>query len=83
MDDTDFIRASFNPSLRPALLAALQADPILANFARKRVAHLKEQHDRGQMFDRDHVSRSTYEMLIRMLAQVDAAKQQPSDVSVV
>lgn len=80
MDETDFARAAYEPSHRPDLLRALQADPTLRALARKRVATLAEQHQRGQMFDRCHISKTTHETLTRMLAQCDAAG--PSEITV-
>lgn len=80
MDVTDFARAAFEPSHRPALLRAMQADPVLRDKARKLVAKLSEDHQRGQMFDRCHISKTTHETLTRMLAQCDAAG--PSEISV-
>lgn len=82
MDESDITKAVFEPSLRPSLRAALMADPVLLGKARDRHANLAKMHQIGQVFDRDHISKMTYEMLGRMLAQVDAAKQEPPEVTV-
>jgi hypothetical protein len=75
MDQTDFVRAAYNPGLRSELFQALTGDSVLLARAKAEVQKLAEQHQRGQIFDRDHTSRITHEMLSKMLQQVEAAKQ--------
>lgn len=82
MNESDFTKAAFEPPHRPKLLDALMADPVLVGLARARLAHLAKQHEIGQVFDRDAISRMTHEILTRMLAQVDAAKRDAPQVTV-
>lgn len=82
MDETEFVKAAFNPSLRPGLLDALLADHALLAAARQKVHALARDHARGQLFDRDHISKIMHEMLTRMLTQVDAMQQQPPEITV-
>lgn len=82
MTEEDFKRAAFDPPHRPKLLAQLMADPVLLARARARVAVLTQMHERGQVFDRDHISKMEYETLGRMLKQVDANKQEQPTVKV-
>lgn len=83
MTEQDFARAAFEPALRQQLQAALQSDPVLRQRARERVSNLAKMQDRGQIFDRDAVSRQTHEMLTRMLAQADAFKRdEPTQVTI-
>jgi hypothetical protein len=83
MDETDFTKAVFEHSRRPALTQALIADPILLDRARMKVKLLELAQERGQLFDRDAVARMTHEMLTKLLVQVDVAKSQPPQVRVI
>lgn len=82
MDESDFTKAAFEPHHRTTLLDALHADPVLVARARTRVAKLAEMHQRGQVFDRDAISRMTHDTLVKLLAQVDAAKAQDHEVTI-
>lgn len=83
MDETAFASAAFNHHERPALLQALQADPVLLTKARDKLKALELAHQRGRIFDRDAISRITHEMLTRLIEQVDAGKSQEPQVRIV
>lgn len=82
MDTSDFRRAAFNPHQRPPLLQALKGDPVLRAAARNEVAKLAAMHEIGQVFDRDHISKTVHDMLKHMLAQANAAAEQEQGISI-
>lgn len=80
MTPADFVRVAFTPSLRPQLLAALKGDHLLRAAAEQRIASLEEGQKVGMVMDRCHISKTEYETLKAMLAQVDADKEPPATV---
>lgn len=82
MGEEDFTKAVFQPTHRSLLLNAMHGDSILADRARAKIAQLQRMQEVGQVFDRDHISKNMFDMLKRMIAQVDASKQQDPDVVV-
>lgn len=81
MDRTDFTKAAFQPSHRPALLDQLRADGMLRRLAQARVAEINEmERTRGSIRDFCHITRMEHETLTRLLGQI-AAQAEP-DVTV-
>lgn len=82
MDTSDFRRAASNSHHRPALLQAMKGDPVLRAAAQKEVARLEAMHQIGQVFDRDHISKTVHTMLTQMLAHAAASAAQEPRIEV-
>ena len=81
-DETAFAAAVAQKSKRPELLSALRADPVLLQKARDKVRTLAQMQERGQIFDRDWISREQHSMLTAMIAQVEADRDEPPAVRI-
>lgn len=81
MTPDDFVRAAFQPQLRPDLLAALQGDTALREAAQREVQKLDQGQQIGQLLDRDHISRTKYDMLKAMLTYIERLPA-PLEVSI-